>query len=224
MAGDIRTTLRETGEYLYLALKPLLFWRREPPVTTTGQLATYVETRSKFVAQTTLYGYIKTRAGTRYASLFEDDVFVQSVNIAKWEIYLACLCDLAIWAAATVGSRTGARPAEIEALAVHIVDAATEGEEIPPERPAGFGDVRTAFRERARSTDWRRMHEGEAAFAASLDALVEWSPIADELKVHDVEIVKNSMRFKWKHVRDKLKESMDPDAVLADWRAQHPGR
>jgi hypothetical protein len=203
-----------------MALKALCFWRRPPPVLTLPDLVAFAETRAKFVAQTTLYGYIKTRAGTRYVSLMEDDIFANSVNIAKWEIYLACLCDLAAYAAASVGRQQQAPPDEIRALAIHLVDTAIASEEIPAERPQGFDDIRTTFTARAQATDWAGDMSGDAAFHGSLSALVEWAPIADELKINDVLIVKNSMRFKWKKVRDQFETILDADAVLASWRDQ----
>jgi len=201
-----------------MALKALCFWRRPPPVLTVADLAGYTESRSKFVAQTTLYGYIKARAGTRYVSLMEDDTFVESVNIAKWEIYLACLCDFAAYAAARVGRQGEATSQEVRDLAIHLVDSATAGENIPAERPQGFDDIRAAFRARAQAADWTADIGAEAVFRGSLNALVDWAPIADELKLGDVEVVKNSMRFKWKKVRDQFETLLDAAAVLDDWR------
>ena len=219
MLSALKTAFKETATYLFMAFKALYFWRREPPVATVAQLVAYVETRSKFVAQFTLFGYIKTRAGTRYVSLYEDPLFAKSVNIAKWEIYLACLCDMAIYTTAGIGRKAVARPGDLEALAIYIVDSVTMAEEIPAERTQGFGDIRAAHAARARATAWNQIEPGEGPFEASLSALVEWSPIADELKVHDVEIVRNSMRFKWKKIRDQFERSIDADAVLADWRS-----
>lgn len=227
MLSALKTAFKETATYLFMAFKALYFWRREPPVATVAQLVSHVETRSKYVAQTTLFGYIKTRVGTRYVAMYEDPLFAKSVNIAKWEIWLACLGDMAIYATAEIGRKgvaehgqqAMARPGELEALAIHIVDSVTMAEEIPAERTQGFGDIREAHAARARLTAWNQIEPGAGAFEASLAALVEWSPIADELKVYDVEIVKNSMRFKWKAVRDQFESLVDAEAVLADWRS-----
>lgn len=217
-SSEIATAVRDTSTYLWMALRALCFWRRPPPLLTVADLVAYCETRAKFVAQTSLYGYIKTRAGTRYVSLMEDDTFVRSVNIAKWEIFLACLCDMATYAAVRAGAQDLAAPDDVRALAVYIVETALADEETPPERPKGFDDVVAAYRARTGVIDWSGELSGEAAFHNSLAALVEWAPIADELKINDVEIVKNSMRFRWKKVRDQFETLLDADAVLADWR------
>jgi hypothetical protein len=44
--------------------------------------------------------------------------------------------------------------------------------------------------------------------------------VAPELKDRDTEIVKNSMRFRWKAVRDQFAEILDAPAVMAAWRAE----
>ncbi len=226
MDRRLHDACQETMRYVVMALKALMFWRRPPPIDTVDGLIQFVETRSKFVAQTTLYGYIRTRVGTRFISFMEDDVFANSVNLAKWEIYLACLSDLAIYATAVLGRNADAHADadahdgdELRDIAIRIMESALASEPSPADRPNGFDDARRAFRQRARSTAWGDVANGEEAFSGSLAALVEWAPVADELKIHDVEIVRFSIRFRWKTVRDQLKDTLDADAVLTDWRA-----
>jgi len=214
---ELWEALKQAVYFIFLALRALRFWHREPPVSTVDELVRFAETRSKFVSQITLYGYIKTRVGTRYVSMFEDELFAKSVNIAKWEIYLACLGDLSIYTAAKV---IGNSPKEAEALAINIFDASIRDEEVPEDRPQGFREATDAFYARARSTDWSTTQEGEKSFEPSLAALVEWAPIADELKQYDVQAVRNSMRFKWKTVRDQLETLLQVDSVCAEWRSR----
>ena len=57
------------------------------------QIKLFIQQRSAYVTQTTLYGYLKTRIGTRYLSMFEDKVFSESIDIAKWNIYVTALAD-----------------------------------------------------------------------------------------------------------------------------------
>lgn len=215
MLKDLRDGVKEAIFFIWLALRALKFWRQEPPILTPNDLAGFVETRAKYVAQRTLFGYVKTRAGTRYTSLFEDEIFVASVDAAKWEIYLACLADLAIYAAAAIG-RTGAfgKPV-LDGLARDCFLAGLVVDELPDRRAEGFGQDRDAFDRRLAETRWAEIPEGEAVFENSLKALVHWAPVADELKQYDVVPVRNSMRFQWKTVRDQLKSLLDADAVAA---------
>ena len=62
-------------------------------INSKKDLKNFIQERSAHVTQTTLYGYIKTRIGSRYAMMFEDEVFSKSINLAKWNIYTAALSD-----------------------------------------------------------------------------------------------------------------------------------
>ena len=53
--------------------------------------------KSAWVSQETLYGYLKTRMGTKYVLMFEDEIFLESINKAKWNIYSECLQDLTLY-------------------------------------------------------------------------------------------------------------------------------
>ena len=217
-AKELGEALKEAFFFVLLAMRAFKFWHRESPIVSLADLTRFVETRSKFVAQITLFGYIKTRAGTRYTLLFADETYARSINIAKWEIYLASLADLAVYAVAVCGREAGASDDEMRDMAIHIVGETLNNEEIPKERPQGYDDIRKTFDARARTCVWEESAKGEAAFGGSLEALVHWAPIADELKQYDVEIVKNSMRFRWKKVRDDMAPLLDAAAVMADWR------
>ncbi len=219
---EVYLAFREAAYFVGLAFKGLCFWRKPAPLAAPDELRIYIERRSKAVTQVTLFGYLKTRAGTRYTSLFEDDVFAKSISMAIMEIYLAALSDLTVFAAARVGRETGASSEETEALALYLHRNIIADEEIPEFRPQGFDDAQRDFSERAANAPWLEMAQGEAAFGGSLSALVEWAPVAPELKDRDTEIVKNSMRFRWKAVRDQFGEILDAPAVMAAWRAEHP--
>ena len=215
---ELREGLKEAGFFISLALRAFKFWRKDPPILNVVDLTRFADTRAKFATQTTLFGYIKTRAGTRYTVLFTDEEYARSINIAKWEIYLASLSDISVFVSATIGARSNASNDEMASLALHVFNNVLDNEEIPKERPQGFDDVREPFSARVKTTSWDECAAGESAFYPSLAALVEWAPIADELKALDEEIVRNSMRFKWKKVRDDLDQLLDADAVMADWR------
>jgi len=220
-------TMRQSLVSIYKETKNVLAQvrlpRRERPIADHASLVGFVDRRAKFIAQTTLFGYLKTRAGTRWVLWFEDDNFVASINIAKWEIYLQCLADLAVYATSVVGRRTDATPEELSALAHHIVHTALESEDVAAERPQGFDSTRLEFGARLAAIEWSAIVEGEGPFQGSQQALVEHAPVADELKMLDTEIVINSMRFKWKNIRDDFRQLLRADAVLDDWRSGPTG-
>jgi len=205
--GAIWTWLRD---YLGVARRG-----RRSPVVDTDSLRGFLETRASHVAQTSLYGYIRTRAGTRYPELFENDEFIASVNIAKWQLWLACLSDLAVYAGGLLKTRTKVPPERVGAVIAAAVEAALAATGTPPDAGEPYADGVKQVRDRLAKTEWAAVTDDEEPFCESPEALVKWAPIVDELKQYDTEIVQNSVRFRWQEVRRELREELDADAVLA---------
>ena len=154
-------------------------------------LEKFVSTRAAFVAQKTLYGYVKTRMGTRYVAMFEDKAMVASLNIAKMHVFAACLSDLSIYAVATAAyghavpndsSRELARRCYAAGLRDNSADA-----------PAEFSaqECIDEFDRRLSETDWQHGARQPENFTQSPASLVRWAPIADKLKKFDSEIIEN---------------------------------
>lgn len=192
---------------------------RRIAITDSRGVAHFLQTRSSHVGQTSLYGYIRTRAGTRYPDLFENDDYVVSINIAKWQVWIACLSDLSLYAGGLISARTGATADEvrtvIETAAVSALDEIGD----PDDAGDQFAVSRERLLERIKCADWRKIGDDNSAFSESPVALVKWAPIIDTLKDLDSEIVQNSVRFRWHEVRRDLRRDLDAEAVIASLSA-----
>lgn len=184
------------------------------PIDTPEALARFLDQRASFVAQTSLYGYLRTRAGMRYPELFTDDPFVVSINIAKWHVWLDCLSDLAVYAGSRLAQRAPRRLPQVAQMMVATVDGILERAGSPVEAGPDFAAHSERVRDRVARTDWLAVGEGETAFTASPAGLVRWAPVMDELKQLDEEIVLNSVRFRWQEVRRQLAALLDHEALL----------
>ena len=95
------SAILEIAGKIWRNLPGLLLRRRETdPIDSVAKLEAFVATRAAFLAQKTLYGYVKARMGIRYPAMFEDRNIMASLNIAKMNVFAACLSDLAIYAVA----------------------------------------------------------------------------------------------------------------------------
>jgi len=180
-------------------------------------LGEFIQTRASHVAQTALYGYMKTRAGTRFPALFEDPAMLASINIAKWHVWAACVSDLAVYCGVLLRIHGGA-PAEAvrAALAPVVAQAlAAGGAGAVVEAGDAFADALERVRRRVAGCDFDALGDDASAFSQSPRALVYWAPIADELKARDAAIVQNSIKFKWQEVRRDLRRRLRAPAVLA---------
>ena len=187
---------------------------RERTIADDAALARFLDTRASHVAQTTLYGYLRTRAGARYPDLFENDAFVVSINHAKWQMWLACLSDLAVYAGGLLAHRSRGGAAAAGVAVGRSVDAVLVRTGRPADSGPRFDEGVEAVRGRLLRCDWPALGDDETAFTASPEALVRHAPIIPELMALDEEIVRNSVRFRWQEVRRELRAALDTDAVI----------
>ena len=66
-------------------------------INSEKDLQKFIQERSAHVTQTTLYGYLKTRMGHKFALMVSDETFSKSINIAKWNIYVEAISDLTFY-------------------------------------------------------------------------------------------------------------------------------
>ena len=190
-------TLKAMREYL-LPLKKIT--NRFNLIGSKEDLQIFVQERAAHVTQTTLYGYLKTRIGTRYQLMLDDEKYSASIDIAKWNIYVAALSDLTLYVFSYLIDQKSLKQNFSEEIFLNI---------IKNELNNGldknlFNTAKNDFILRVKSIDWNKFHL-EGPFKNSGLALYHWSPIADDLKILDKEIVLNSIKLKWNLVENEFK-------------------
>lgn len=185
---------------------------RREPLRDAEALRAFLSSRASFIAQTSLYGYLRTRAGQRYPELFENDGFVELLNAAKWHMWLACLSDVTVYAGGLL-ARGGMPPERVGMLMRRLLDATLEETGVPREADAEFPEHAARVRARIALTPWTRIGDDEGCFHESPTALVRHAPIVESLMRLDEQIVRNSVSFHWQEVRRDLRELLDVESV-----------
>ena len=186
------------GEYLLPVRK---FTNKFRSINSKKDLQNFVQERSAHVTQTTLYGYLKTRICTRYAIMVEDEKFSNSINIAKWNIYVAAISDLTLYVFSYLIDKKNLKENDAEIIFMNIINNELKNgldQKI-------YENAKKEFISKVKSVNWEKFHS-ENPFKDSGLALYNWSPIADELKVLDKEIVLNSIKLKWNLVENEFKD------------------
>ena len=194
---NIVETIKIMGEYL-LPVKKLTNKFRS--INSKEELQQFVQERSAHVTQTTLYGYLKTRIGTRYAIMIEDEKFSQSMNIAKWNIYVTAISDLTLFVFSYLIDKKNLKQNDAEEVFLNIINQESKNgldKKI-------YDNAKIQFLAKIKSINWNNYYL-DNPFKESGLALYKWSPIADELKVLDKEIVLNSIKLKWNLVENDFK-------------------
>ena len=171
-------------------------------INNLDELEDFIQTKSAWVSQVTLYGYLKTRMGTRYVLHFENDQFMSSVNLAKWNIYSVALQDLTFYIFSFLKVNYNFQEIDkAREIFSKILD-----DEISNKMPLEIiEEAKKSFEERLKNINWDNYYV-DLPFNPSALSLYKWAPIAEELKTLDRKIVLNSMILKWDVVKQEFKD------------------
>ena len=192
-------TLRDFKIYLFALFKAFIPKKK---IKSLDELEDFIQTKSAWVSQVTLYGYLKTRMGTRYVLHFENDTFMDSVNLAKWNIYAVALQDLTFFTFSKLKANFNYQETEkAKEIFLKILDDETSNK-----MPIDIIEkAKKSFDDRLHKIDWDNYHI-DLPFNPSALSLYEWAPIAEDLKNLDRKIVLNSVILKWDVVKKEFNE------------------
>ena len=171
-------------------------------ISNLDDLEDFIQSKSAWVTQVTLYGYLKTRMGTRYVLHFENDEFMASVNLAKWNIYAVAIQDLTFFTFSYLKTNFNYQDIDkAKEIFLKILD-----DETTNKMPLDIiEEAKKNFNERLQSINWNTYYN-DLPFNPSALSLYKWAPIADELKSLDRKIVLNSVILKWDIVKKEFNE------------------
>ena len=194
---DLTTTDFKT--YLFAMFKAFIPKKK---IKNLDELEVFIQTKSAWVTQVTLYNYLKTRMGTRYVLHFENDQFMGSVNLAKWNIYSVALQDLSLFTFSYLRVNFNFQDTDkAKEIFNKILD-----DEISNKMPLDIVDQsRIDFDNRFQNINWDIYYK-DLPFNPSALSLYKWAPIAEELKTLDRKIVLNSMILKWDVIKQELQK------------------
>ena len=188
--------------YLFAMFKAFIPKKK---IKTLDDLEIFIQTKSAWVSQVTLYGYLKTRMGTRYVLHFENDQFMSSVNLAKWNIYSVALQDLTLFIFSFLKVNYNFQEIDkAKEIFLKILD-----DEISNKMPLEIiEEAKKSFEERLKNINWDNYYK-DLPFNPSALSLYKWAPIAEELKTLDRKIVLNSVILKWDVVKKEFRERIN---------------
>ena len=165
-----------------------------------SDLETFIQKKSAWVSQVTLYSYLKTRMGTKYVLHFDNEKLLSSINKAKWNIYSVALQDLTFFSFSYLNVFFNY---DDIIKSKDIFFSILDKEKINGMPDDVFNGAKKSFEDRFQKVDWKKYYNS-LPFNESALALYHWAPIADELKTLDRKIVLNSMILKWDNIKDEF--------------------
>ena len=191
--------LQDFKVYLVAMFKGILPKKK---IKNIEDLKEFIQQKSAWVSQVTLYNYLKTRMGTKWVLHFDDEKFLKSINTAKWNIYAISLQDLSFYTISYLSVFFNYQETnKAKEIFFKILD-----DEISNKMPLDLvEETKKIFNERFQNINWNN-YCNDLPFNPSALSLFKWAPIADELKSLDRKIVLNSMILKWDIIKKEFKE------------------
>jgi hypothetical protein len=189
--------LEDFKVYLFALIKGILPKKK---IKNIDDLKSFIQKKSAWVSQVTLYNYLKTRMGTKWVLHFDDEKFLASINQAKWNIYSVALQDLTFYSLSYLSvfydykKTDNAKNIYEEILNQELANGMPEEVVV---------SAKKKFTERLDKINWNEYYKSWP-FNESALTLYEWAPIAEELKALDRKIVLNSMILKWDNIKDEF--------------------
>ena len=198
--NDIK--LEDFKVYLFSLFKVFLPKKK---IKNIYDLEDFIQKKSAWISQVTLYGYLKTRMGTKYVLHFDDEIFLSSINKAKWNIYVIALQDLIFYTFSYLNVFYNFQELR-NAKNIYEKILNNELKNNMPENIIDNG--KEIFNKRLQKIEWKNYYKSWP-FNESALALYEWAPVAKELKILDRKIILNSMILKWKNIQKELIKLID---------------
>ena len=189
--------LEDFKVYLFALFKGILPKKK---IKNIDDLKSFIQKKSAWVSQVTLYNYLKTRMGTKWVLHFDDEKFLASINQAKWNIYSVALQDLTFYSLSYLSVFYNYKETDKAANMYEEILNQELANGMPEEVVT---QAKKKFTERLDKINWNDYYKSWP-FNESALALYEWAPIAEELKALDRKIVLNSMILKWDNIKDEF--------------------
>jgi hypothetical protein len=190
-------------------------WRsRSPAVTTGDELADFLAAQTAYVAQRSVFEYCRARAGLNWEKLSSEPLFLDRLEVCRWEAYALVLAEVA--ELALIGLRRDGA-VDPEACLPGLVEAARAAllrHPVPSHRSSWTDAADAIERHLARAllAEPRPVH---LLGLRSADLIFDNLPIHADLRPEDREMFQNSVRFAIFSAFDAMTRQFDVAALGA---------
>jgi hypothetical protein len=176
------------------ALRRLLGPRRWPAVTASHELADFLAAQTAYVAQRSVIEYCKARTGLNWDKLFLERMFLERLEVCRWEAYAIVLAEVAELALIRLRRDGAANPENYLPSLVAAAHAALLRHPVPGHRSSWTDAADAIERHLARAllAPPRPVH---LLGLPSADVIFDLLPIHADLRPEDREMFQNSVRF-----------------------------
>jgi hypothetical protein len=203
-------------------LRRLVGLASRPPVADAAALADFLAEETAYVAQRTVLEYCRARTGLNWDKLFQEAPFLASFEVCRWDAYGLMLGDVAELALIQLRRADLAEPASLVPGLLAACRGALLRHPVPAHQ-ASWDQALDRIAEHLARVLLAEPHPVHLVGIASANQVFDWLPIHPDLRRHDRDMFRNSVRFALLRVHDDMTRRFDRPALAAALAAVPPG-
>lgn len=179
-------------------------------------LAEAIRSGAAYLAQGSVYSYLRARTGMAGPRLFQDENFAFALDICKWEGFACAAQDLVLILEGDLrGYDLGPREGLADAL-VSLYEAALAREPAPEHRAqTGWDDAVAEFRLRLGEALAAPARKAEDISVATAQRLMRHAPVEEAIRISDIGMVRNNVAFRFVDYKRRMRQDIDYPAIAA---------
>lgn len=198
-------------------------WRRfpgfrpsGPSITSAAELSGLLTREASFLAQKSTIEYCRARAGLNWYKLFKEQVFLDALEVCRWEAFAAVLSDMMLVVEARLRPHATGAEERLAGRLAALHDAILASHAPPAHRAAGWSDAMAALPPRLLRAQLAPPQTPDRIAVAAGARIFEMLPIHPRLRGHDREMVINSIRFGMVGFNDVLGRRLALEPLIAE--------
>lgn len=169
-----------------------------------------------FLAQGSVYSYLRARTLLAAPKLFDNDDFVFALDICKWEGFASAAQDLILILEGDLRGHDLGDRARLADTLVALYEATLALEPVPSHRAqTGWEDLVLAFRRRAEQAVDNPPRTADEICVGTARILMAHAPVEEPIRESDMPMVQNNVAFRFVDFKRRMRRDFDYDGVAA---------
>lgn len=189
---------------------------RRPKATNWEGTAEGIRAGGAFLAQGSIYSYLRARTLLAGPKLFGNDDFVFALEICKWEAFASATQDLIIVLEGDLRDMDLGDRSILPDTLVELYETTLGLEKIPEHRAdRGWNDLVARFRPRIAEAVRNPPRPADEISPGTARIIMEHAPVEDPIRLSDLPMVQNNLAFRFVDYKRRMRRDFDYPAVAA---------
>jgi len=189
---------------------------RRPKAADWDGTAEAIRAGGAFLAQGSIYSYLRARTLLAGPKLFGNDDFVFALEICKWEAFASATQDLIIILEGDLRDMDLGDRSRLPDTLIELYETTLGLEKVPDHRAdKGWADLVARFRPRIAEAVNNPPRTADEISPGTARIIMQHAPVEDPIRASDLPMVQNNLAFRFVDYKRRMRRDFDYPAVAA---------